>query len=313
MKPAVKYPFVVLIAGKSGVGKTTFTHSFLECIEDRFRTEVPELANAPDIVARLPLALPLKLMTALALAHGNQSDETYTLARFQQALHDYPVLGNSESYILQELDNNKQLPLPECFSNPSYIHQFMRNIAMMGLYLYQNFPLFNTNETICNILRDSKFFTLYCAPRIASCTTHRELLQYIGTDVFRKHIHENIWCDVNRVLTNSIIRSGYKVIVVDDIRFSNEILLLMKARRVLTISMERTDYVSLTGNHASEKLDFDFPFDVYITSKGNSADQLKQLAGYIASGIDTSVPGNEVPIVLPTKTNQFSVVPEEHK
>ena len=52
--------------------------------------------------------------------------------------------------------------------------------------------------------------------------TPRKILQFLGTDLFRKHMHENIWICLTVRNIQSLLSQG-KHVVVTDCRFQNEI------------------------------------------------------------------------------------------
>lgn len=80
--------------------------------------------------------------------------------------------------------------------------------------------------------------------------TNRELLQLIGTEMFRDIIHSDIWLDVAERKISDTVREG-GLVVVPDIRFDNEAGWLKK--RGVLIQVVRPDIEDITENaHASE-------------------------------------------------------------
>jgi len=55
--------------------------------------------------------------------------------------------------------------------------------------------------------------------------TSREIMQILGTDIFRNYFSQSIWVDC---LINRVKKSDADVIFVDDLRFNNEAVALMK-------------------------------------------------------------------------------------
>jgi len=73
--------------------------------------------------------------------------------------------------------------------------------------------------------------------------TPRRLLQYVGTDLFRNNLSQNIWIDI---AVNKAKKSPFDIVIFDDCRFENEVKQLD-----LTIELQRAG-VSYTGEHLSE-------------------------------------------------------------
>ena len=78
--------------------------------------------------------------------------------------------------------------------------------------------------------------------------TIREVLQYLGTEVFRK-VHNNVWIDT---LVRRINKDNPKIALVCDVRFENEIKLL-KEKGALVVGLKR-DVFNSKDTHASEKV-----------------------------------------------------------
>jgi hypothetical protein len=83
--------------------------------------------------------------------------------------------------------------------------------------------------------------------------TGRELLQYIGTDVFRDHFDKNIWVNI---VKQYIEKNKYtKNIVISDCRFENEINMIKEfdiVNNVFFINVERNQ--NTITNHKTEGL-----------------------------------------------------------
>jgi hypothetical protein len=56
---------------------------------------------------------------------------------------------------------------------------------------------------------------------ICGSLTGRQLLEYMGTDVFRNHLDDNIWIKLMSNKCKNYLNSGHSV-VISDLRFSNE-------------------------------------------------------------------------------------------
>ena len=96
----------------------------------------------------------------------------------------------------------------------------------------------------------------------------RLILQIVGTNLFRKHVDDDIWI---KELIKKVNKYKEKFVIVTDARFPNEIDLphkLVEDRRVISIRMKR-DSVE-TSNHASETaLDTYEWFDYTIDNIGD--------------------------------------------
>lgn len=80
--------------------------------------------------------------------------------------------------------------------------------------------------------------------------TAREVMQYVGTDVFRK-IQKNVWADAT---ITKILQDKYKLALIADCRFPNEVEVVKQAGGMV-IKLTRNLYHS---DHDSEKaLDYD--------------------------------------------------------
>jgi dephospho-CoA kinase len=77
--------------------------------------------------------------------------------------------------------------------------------------------------------------------------THRELLQYIGTEVFRDHFDKDIWV---KIAKRRLAKTGDKV-VVTDIRFPNEAEMIRDMGGEIWVI--RRSLIT-NNNHISEKL-----------------------------------------------------------
>lgn len=73
--------------------------------------------------------------------------------------------------------------------------------------------------------------------------TPRRLLQYVGADLFRNNLSQNIWVDI---ALNKAKKSLLDIAIFDDCRFENEV-----AQLDLTIELQRAG-VGYTGEHLSE-------------------------------------------------------------
>jgi dephospho-CoA kinase len=79
--------------------------------------------------------------------------------------------------------------------------------------------------------------------------TCRELMQFIGTDMFRTQLNDNIWVNIikNKIISDKINNK----FVITDVRFDNEVEMI-KSFDGIIIEIERFDNKSIS-NHISEK------------------------------------------------------------
>lgn len=116
----------------------------------------------------------------------------------------------------------------------------------------------------------------------------REIMQIIGTDIFREYFSNDIW--VNALIKRSESSSA-ELLIVDDLRFNSEAKILMK-RNAMFIHLQRM--WGMGGSHASENgLDLNifenYPYycsipDVDMSSKNNIAfDAIKEYFKYVIS------------------------------
>jgi len=84
--------------------------------------------------------------------------------------------------------------------------------------------------------------------------TPRKIMQFVGTELFRNQINKlipdinnDIWVEI---LKQKIINNENKFIVISDLRFDNEYIMLKKLNAVI-IKINRTNY-NILDNHESE-------------------------------------------------------------
>jgi hypothetical protein len=85
--------------------------------------------------------------------------------------------------------------------------------------------------------------------------TAREIMQVVGTDVFRNYFDDSVW--VNATL-RSIDNSDAKVILISDVRFPSEVeSLIIEGATVIRLLRDVCD----KDSHSSETALDDFDFD----------------------------------------------------
>ena len=105
----------------------------------------------------------------------------------------------------------------------------------------------------------------------AGVMTIRELLQYMGTEIFRR-MYDSIWVDS---LLKRIENDNPKLALICDVRFENEMQLLTKVG-ALNIGLSR-DIFQSSDAHASEQINFDFCHMTIDNSKLSIAEQNKAI------------------------------------
>jgi hypothetical protein len=108
--------------------------------------------------------------------------------------------------------------------------------------------------------------------------TPRQVLQFVGTDLFRQHSHEllpdignNIWVSVvKRKILNRFQKDPNARFIITDIRFPNETGLVTELGGTV-IKLQRN--TGCEDNHESERLIDELPAD-YIFENNGSKDEL---------------------------------------
>lgn len=107
-------------------------------------------------------------------------------------------------------------------------------------------------------------------------STYRELLQYLGTEVFRTHLHEDIWVDLllSEYSTNVMNRDP-KNWLVTDVRFKNEAdAINMCSGTLIRVDRDNAE----TDTHKSETdLDNYVALQYYINNSNSLEDLIIQV------------------------------------
>jgi hypothetical protein len=113
-------------------------------------------------------------------------------------------------------------------------------------------------------------------PVTGRARTRREILQLLGTDVFRNMVDKEFW--VNQLIQGiKADNEPNDVWVVTDCRFQNEFDALSEAfTHLLVIRLVRTDHEIPTSGHASEVDWRSIPADVVIEAKTGELDVLRE-------------------------------------
>ena len=112
----------------------------------------------------------------------------------------------------------------------------------------------------------------------------RKLLQVIGTEMFRRHISEDIWV---RSLWYRVKEDPTSNYIISDVRFPNELSFLKEAGKEDFLSMKvvRDGYNGQVGviGHESEK--YDLETDILIHNNGSFSELYGRIDEIIASRI----------------------------
>ena len=117
----------------------------------------------------------------------------------------------------------------------------------------------------------------YWTVKLGKPTSPRSVLQMIGTDIMRNHLHKNIWILALEKKVDDLVRDG-KNIVFTDCRFANEFEFL-RSKGGIVVRIERGnkpnwwyDYVERgmepTGVHITEWGWINEPYDKYLNNDG---------------------------------------------
>jgi len=118
--------------------------------------------------------------------------------------------------------------------------------------------------------------------------TGRQLLQEIGTDVFRNHFDENIWINIMENSLQTIIsqsQSPPQNIVVTDCRFENEVEVLKKFKNNYFIMVHRPPFDEPNRHVSEKKLNIK---DAFHVINNGTLDELYSKIDYFISFIDSN-------------------------
>lgn len=83
--------------------------------------------------------------------------------------------------------------------------------------------------------------------------TPRAIMQFVGTELFRDHVHQDFWLLVARAYIADIEKEMQcDVLVIDDVRFDNEALFLKQEYNATIVNLYRP-MLSTTDGHRSER------------------------------------------------------------
>jgi hypothetical protein len=121
-------------------------------------------------------------------------------------------------------------------------------------------------------------------------TAHsREILQKVGTDLFRNQVDPDYWVKVIQPDYDLMVRNGVTKFVIDDVRFPNEAKWIHSYPYGVTVKVIREGYVNeLAGSsHPSESYQDTIVPDFTLSAKSGEIDNLKN--GLFAILVDKGV------------------------
>jgi len=99
----------------------------------------------------------------------------------------------------------------------------------------------------------STLFKVITSENKIPCVKLRTLLQYIGTDIFRNYISNNIWCKITIRNAVNIIQK-YKYCIIPDVRFDNEAKIISNYSNCKTALINIVRNNNSNDNHSSEEI-----------------------------------------------------------
>lgn len=105
--------------------------------------------------------------------------------------------------------------------------------------------------------------------------TYRQLMQYLGTDIFRKNIHYDFWINltISKVLKESFC-------IITDVRFPNEANAILQNKGGV-IRVERDNLDSDDCHFSETALDTFDSFDYVIKNNGTLEDLYNQVVDFV--------------------------------
>ena len=115
-----------------------------------------------------------------------------------------------------------------------------------------------------------------CMSVAGETQTRRQILQRLGTDIFRNQVNDSIW--LQAALVEAEASGGVDVFVATDCRFNNELEFIQNNfHNVLVIRVEREGAGGGTAAsaHISERQALEMPVDVTISAKAGEIKDLQ--------------------------------------
>lgn len=177
----------------------------------------------------------------------------------------------------------------KCFDEAGLLYEYHKNTRNKGLIInYNKAKVYNfadpLKEDICiNILgltHDQCYGSDDKKNELVNCywenkqLTAREVMQFVGTDIFRK-IQNNVWADAT---INKIASGSYGLAIIADCRFPNEVEAIKNAGGFI-IKLNRNPFNS---DHSSEtaldSTNYNYAnFDLVLSNENMTIDEQNKL------------------------------------
>jgi len=196
------------------------------------------------------------LFIAISGKKGSGKDQ------FAQFLATELVLSNYEVAITHFADPLKEICIKLFGLNPKFVYGSNADKEQPTSVLWDGFPLevrkkYCLEEVRDNFTsRDPHFGDLKPVPRTGPMT-HRELLQVMGTDIFRERVYNNVWAEYPFKQEWATEYAPVDVVFIADCRFPNEVEETLKNMGlVIRISRDTGHNDNHPSETALDKYDF---------------------------------------------------------
>lgn len=263
---------IVAISGPKGVGKTSLC-KFIHAAYEKMRGNlvIKNGGIIPDTASIVQYA---------------ETGRTQVFASIDGVVHPVNLLGSSFSDIFSFATKVKSISVDVLDLDSDGVFGSEKGKNMSTKYNWDSLPIWirwinSTNRCLVSIDNGEHFqfgdinnedslFNLCINKRLlpsnlrTGAMSNREVMQIIGTDVFRKFFDENIW--VNSTM-KEIIKSDYELCLIDDMRFNSEARAVLANDGYIIILKRNGDTADI---HESEKgitdssiLDHENVFHIY--------------------------------------------------
>lgn len=246
---------IVAISGPKGVGKTSLC-KFLHASYERARKNL--VLSSGD-----------KIPESCSLIQYAETGRTQVLADIDGVNCSVSLRDSALSGIFSFATKVKNISVDVLCLDADGVFGSEKGKNMLTQYLWENLPIWirwinspnrcftsiEDGESYCfnDIVNEDAFFNICVNKKLlpsnlrSGFMTNREIMQILGTDIFRKLFDENIW--VNSTI-NEILKSDYELCLIDDMRFNSEAKSVISNGGYIVI-LNRT--VNFSDVHESER------------------------------------------------------------